>query len=145
MLEGIGQGDSLAALFGYQLERKLHDSKLDSLIFKVRPLFPFKTDQAHERVCATTDGMAVIKAWKDSPATWGGAGLSPEDRQKMVPLLTELHAQFDALSDLMLTESVFQTVKGSPARACCCVANVSARPDRFISPKSCGRRSGEVW
>ena len=70
LLEGIGQGDSLAALFGYQLERKLHDSKLDSLIFKVRPLFPFKTDQATNAFAATTDGMAVIKAWKDSPATW---------------------------------------------------------------------------
>src|SRR3712207_7151382 len=37
--------------------------------------------------------------------------------QKMEPLLIDLDAQFDALSDLMLTESVFQTVKGSPARA----------------------------
>ena len=117
LLEGIGQGDSLAALLGYQLERKLHDSRLDSLIFKLRRIFPFKTDQAANAFAATTDGMAVISARQLSRTDWGGPGLTTEERQKMEPLLVDLHSQFDALSDLMLTESVFQTVKGSPARS----------------------------
>ena len=126
LLEGIGQGDSLAALLGYQLERKLHDSKLDPLIFKLRRIFPFKTDQAANAFAATTDGMAVIKAWQISRTGWGGPSLSTEERQKMEPLLTDLHSQFDALSDLMLTESVFQTVKGSPARSAASLRTLNA-------------------
>jgi hypothetical protein len=126
LLEGIGQGDSLSALLGYQLERKLHDSRLDSLIFKLRRIFPFKTDQATSAFAATTDGMAIIRAWELSRTDWGGPSLSTEERQKMEPLLVELHSQFDALSDLMLTESVFQTVKGSPARAAASLRTLNA-------------------
>ena len=55
----------------------------------------------------------------------------------MEPLLTELHAQFDALSDLMLTESVFQTVKGKPGPRRCSVANV----ERVGTGASAGSRA----
>ncbi|MGD9726183.1 MAG: hypothetical protein AB7G68_14895 [Nitrospiraceae bacterium] len=126
LLEGIGQGDSLAALLGYQLERKLHDARLDPLIFKVRRLFPFKTDQPPNVFAATTDGMAVIQAWQSSPGGWGGTSLSGQDRQHIEPLLVDLQSQFDALSDLLLTESVFQTVKGSPGRAAAALRTLNA-------------------
>ena len=125
LLEGIGQGDSLAALLGYQLERKLHDSKLDRFIFKLRRLFPFKTDEATNSFAVTTDGLAVVKARRTTPR-WGAAGLTPEERQQIEPLVAELDAQFDALGDLMLTESVFQTVKGSPGRAAASLRTLSA-------------------
>ena len=125
LLEGIGQGDSLAALLGYQLERKLHDNQLDHFIFKLRRLFPFKTDEPANAFAATTDGLAVVKARRTSPR-WGASGLTPDERQEIDPLVAELDSQFDALSDLMLTESVFQTVKGSPARAAAALRTLNA-------------------
>ena len=116
LLEGIGQGDSLSSLLGYQLERMLHDRHLDTLIFKLRRRFPLKTDQATSSFAATIDGMAAINA-RSIPAVWEGLGIPASDKAALLVLLDQLHAQFDAFGDLMLTESVFQTVKDSPARA----------------------------
>jgi hypothetical protein len=127
LVEGLGQGDSLAALLGYQLERRLHDSNMDSLIFKVRRAFPLKTDEAANAFAATTDGLAVVLAWRLSHVDWGiPQGLSDDDRHKINPLVEGLDAQFDALSDLMLTESVFQTVKGSIARSAAALRTLDA-------------------
>ena len=119
LLEGIGQGDTLASLFGYQLERMLHDISADAVIFRVRQKFPLKTDSAANSFAATTDGMALLKAWPN-------VALSDADKARLAPLVQNLSAQFDALSDLMLTESVFQTVKDSPARAAAALRTVNA-------------------
>lgn len=123
LLEGIGQGDTLPALLGYQLERTLHDSGFNSLIFHLRRIFPLKTDDAATAFAATIDGIAVIEAKK---ANWANTNLSEDDRNKLGPIVDNLNGQFDALSDLMLTESVFQTVKGSPTRAAAALRTLSA-------------------
>jgi hypothetical protein len=48
-LEGVGQGQSLGALLGYQLERGLHDrhdvAELDALIYDLRKQFPLRANQ----------------------------------------------------------------------------------------------------
>jgi hypothetical protein len=51
VIEGIQNGQSLAALLGYQLERELHDrndltgKSIDSYIYKLRREFPLNADQ----------------------------------------------------------------------------------------------------
>ena len=140
LLEGIGQGDSLSSLLGYQLERMLHDRHLDSLIFKLRRRFPLKTDQATSSFAATIDGMAAINA-RSIPAVWEGLGIPASDRAAVLLLLDQLHSQFDAFGDLMLTESVFQTVKGSPARAAAALRTLNAsgqlhQPEVVRTPSS---------
>ncbi len=123
LLEGIGQGDTIAALLGYQLERTLHDQGSDPLIFKLRRLFPLKTEDAASAFAATIDGMAVIEAKKDH---WPDTDLSASEKSTLDGLADNLDAQFDALGDLMLTESVFQTVKDSPARAAAALRTLNA-------------------
>ncbi|HEY0366835.1 MAG TPA: hypothetical protein VGC73_10200, partial [Pyrinomonadaceae bacterium] len=138
LLEGIGQGDTLAALLGYQVERMLHDLQVDPLIFKLRRLFPLKTDQAVNSFAATIDGMAFIESSKHS---WPNTNLSGVERSTLDLLAHNLSAQFDALSDLMLTESVFQTVKDSPARAAAALRTLNAsgqvhQPEVVRTPQS---------
>lgn len=138
LLEGIGQGDTLAALLGYQLERMLHDLGEDPLIFRLRKIFPLKTDQAVSSFAATIDGMAFVKSAKDG---WPHTALNASEQSKLNPLATSLDGQFDALSDLMLTESVFQMVKDSPARAAAALRTMNAsgqlhQPEVVRTPQS---------
>ena len=40
LLDGVRQGQPLAALLGYRLERRLHDAQLDRFIYPLRELAP---------------------------------------------------------------------------------------------------------
>ena len=51
MVEGIQQGQSLAELLGYQLERGLHDNntlELDIYIYELRKVFPLKSNKINK-------------------------------------------------------------------------------------------------
>jgi hypothetical protein len=116
LLDGVRSGQALGALLGYQLERALHAATpmLDPFIG------PFRTFAPIEGVTGdhTIDGLWLLD--RRSTIPWG------TDPWPKVgdPTQTALDAQLcslahtvDAMSDLMLAESVHQLVGGNALRA----------------------------
>lgn len=129
LLEGVARGQSLAALLGYRLERGLRDrdARLARFIYPLRQLAPFRSpgeppptgpvEQSAAR--DVVDGVALLEQWRRNPAavlTKLGAS-TPADRNGLTAELTAIDDGFDAVSDLVVAESVHQMVLGRPAGA----------------------------
>jgi hypothetical protein len=142
VIEGIRNGQSLAALLGYHLERGLHDQQdlfLDSLIFELRLAFPLagnrlQSTQTQEDVGIeaiearnVVDGLALIEHVQrqtvpDRSYPFGLGSKLPEVTE--AAKLDAINAQVlrimsinDAVADLAMAESVFQVVQGNYDRA----------------------------
>jgi hypothetical protein len=137
VLDGVREGQSLGALFGYQFERGLHEGhaplQLDKYIDIFRNLYPLvanKTSdsgQPAETVAArnVVDGLQLRVAWTTGAIPFGAQGL-PANRPDGTPTperaaieqeLRALDATADGLADLLLAESVYQVVKGNTTAA----------------------------
>lgn len=143
VIEGIRNGQSLAALLGYQFERGLHDQDnlfLDALIFELRIQFPLagnhlndtKTEDDDVGIEAiearnVIDGLALIEHVQAQTATnqtypFGLGSELPEVTDAVK--LNAINAQVqrirnisDAVADLAMAESVYQVVQGNYDRA----------------------------
>ena len=126
LLDGLRQGQPLAALLGYQLERGLHEHKLDKYIQPLRELFPLAAnkpllDRADNEggpasaVAArnVVDGLALCQSWRVGtlrlPASLNLAQIQPD--------LENLDQAVKAVADLLLSESVYQGVRGNLSAA----------------------------
>ena len=142
VIEGIRNGQSLAALLGYRLERGLHDHEglfLDSLIFELRRKFPLagnrlrttRTDPS-VRIDAVearnvVDGLALVEHVQGLPPggrgyPFGLAGELPEvtDPAALAAIDAEVDGLLnlnDAVADLAMAEGVHQIVQGNYDRA----------------------------
>lgn len=132
VLDAVREGQPIGAVFGYQMERGLHDRKLDKWIAPLRARYPLaaaKTgdpedfdpnnpDQPLDHIAArnVVDGLALRRAFQDGTIPWGQFGLpaGAADRTGIEAELTRLDQTVDATSDLLLGEAVYQLVKGSP-------------------------------
>ena len=134
LLDGVRQGQPLAALLGYQFERGLHDLKLDRYIDDFRQAFPLI---AHTEVPATTatdtaeavaprnvvDGMQVATKWSAKAIDLNviikerNAADIPAVRAGLTSELDRLRDALDAVGDLLLTESAYHAVQGNFDRA----------------------------
>jgi hypothetical protein len=120
LLDGVRDGQTLAALLGYRLERALHEYNLDSCIQPFRENYP-PVDGSRT---ALVDGYAVAQA---DPTTLPFEQLlrdfpdQPEVRRQARASLTkvveDLASALDAVSDAVLAENVYQAVQGNWARA----------------------------
>jgi hypothetical protein len=135
IVDGVRQGQPVGALLGYRIERGLHDRsrpglELDRFIRPLRALAPLvaarredvpETVEAVEGVAATNvvDGLALLRMWQADPSVVDGAlaGSTPPERAAVTAELTALADAVDAVSDLLLAESVLQLANGSPSRA----------------------------
>jgi hypothetical protein len=132
MIEGVRGGQTVPALLGYQIERALHDSRLDRFIAGLRrayPLAPLVEPEGHDVPQAqvsigarnVVDGQALRRdrtRLDDDAALAAAVGQDPaEDASALRRLLAELDETFDAVGDLLLAESVHQLVGGSALRA----------------------------
>ncbi|MBH5333380.1 hypothetical protein IHE55_00600 [Streptomyces pactum] len=146
VLDGLQQGQSLGALFGYRLERALHDShaqaEVDSLVSALRLVFPLRAGRipqtapqpadpsrpvAIEQIEARNviDGLALIRhlTREDVPDTYPfglGSELPPatEDQRKAVDAAVRgLLDLHDALADLAVAEAAHQALAGNTERA----------------------------
>ena len=138
VLEGMRNGQSLAALLGYQLERGLHDAhglaEVDGLILGLRKAFPLVAD----RLAATQTGPGVPIDAIEARNVVDGLALATQVRRggvRTYPYGATLPAAapaqatavdaevarlldvYDAVSDLVLSESVHQTLLGNHDRA----------------------------
>lgn len=136
LLEGMQHGGSLAELLGYYLERQLHDRGLNAFLYDIRKAFPLRRSAGAGNTPAnkltTTDGLAAVAAHKTNAN---------------VPLLKSVSAaivatadMLDAVGDLLLAESVYQTAKGNPDRAAAALRTLNSggqivQPEWIRSPR----------
>ena len=120
LFDGVRQGQSLGALLGYDVERRLHDAQLDDYIDDLRELAPRPgesgADARDKR--QVLDGLALHTQWHDDPdgllATLPSLG---NRRDAMVGVLTALAAAVDATADAVSAESIHQLVRGNLSRS----------------------------
>ena len=125
LLDAVRDEQSLGSVLGGAFERGLHEGhpgiELDRFIDPLRRLYPAvagKTESTGEPADAVAarsivDGLALLQ--RGIP--WGTGELTPssEQRAAIESELAALAESVDAVSDLLLAESVFQVVKGSPS------------------------------
>ena len=139
VLEGVRNGQSLASLLGYRLERRLHDdasgAEVDVFVFELRKAFPLRADKLSttysgpgvsiEAIEArnVVDGLRLVEhvlATGERNYPFGLPGLRDADPAQSaaidgaVDTLLDLH---DAVADLALAEGVHQAVQGNFDRA----------------------------
>ncbi|KQW36935.1 hypothetical protein [Rhizobacter sp. Root404] len=122
LLEGLSNGQSMAALLGYRFERSLRDHGLSQHILDYRLRYPLKPtgpdDAQGEKISArdVIDGVRLVGEYQSngrsidavSPALVPGA-----DRAKVKPWIDDLIDLMDSVSDLLVAESVHQIVGGN--------------------------------
>ncbi len=164
IIEGIRNGQSLAALLGYQFERGLHDrynfAESDQFIYPLRLVFPLYTRQEDlpdgvsiEAVEArnVVNGLNFIRHVKNaSPANkkypfgFPPAKLPPATAAQKDVIDTEVDRLFDlydAVADLAVAEGVHQIVMGNYDRAAATLdaysqATYPPVPDVVQTPRS---------
>lgn len=140
-LDGIRNGQSLAALLGYQFERGLHDRageiELDSYIYPLRKVFPLVADNLKDTLSDPAESIATVQAnhvvdglklvaqiQKSGTSTFP-FGLPPfAGLNESSPQAIAINAEAarildinDAISDLVVAEQAYQMVKGNFERA----------------------------
>ncbi|MEW6734623.1 MAG: TM1812 family CRISPR-associated protein [Acidobacteriota bacterium] len=132
LLDGVRQGQPLAALLGFRFERGLHENypglKLDQYIQPFRRLAPLvakkleTTDAPVESIAANNvvDGLGLRQMWKAATIPFGKVPLpavgTPE-YNAIISELTTIDNAIDAIADLTIAEGVYQLVQGNPLRA----------------------------
>lgn len=123
LLEGMQQGAHISELLGYYFERLLHENNQDSFLYNLRAAFPLKRAQAAGEKTpspmTTIDGMALLEARRANPGGWlmNVSGIYPTDHFMITQTVLKLEDYLDALGDLLLAESVYQTANGNTDRA----------------------------
>jgi hypothetical protein len=112
LLEGVRRGGTPAALLGYRIERRLHEFELDVFIQPFRTLAPLDADGGARNVC---HGVTLLELWRNRDADPRFRQVVPADAtaaQAIDRVFAEIDDVVDALSDILLTESVFQVGRG---------------------------------
>jgi LysM repeat protein len=170
IIEGVRQGQLLGAMLGYLFERGLHERRLDEYIDDFRAAFPIvankttapESDEAVEAVAArnVVDGLSLAR-WLDDPnrsdiflgdqravQKIGDILLNGNAEERLQEEVDHLLAALDAVSDVLMYESVYQSVQGNFERggAALDASAGNAHPpqlDSVITPvsgKSLGQR-----
>ena len=146
VIEGVRQGQQLGALIGYQIERGLADARLSRLALSLRTIAPLvarrlsdddgaDSQAARESVAATNvvDGVLLLhthppgdsslRSALDEPPKnsylppGGWTPLGDDEWAAVTTILSAAADTIDAVSDVMLSESVLQYAGGNPHRA----------------------------
>ncbi|SMB99411.1 hypothetical protein SAMN00120144_0178 [Hymenobacter roseosalivarius DSM 11622] len=145
LIEGVNNGQYIGALLGYQFERELHEAadkqnlELDRFIFEFRRRFPLvddrltaNTGQSSEAQAArnVVDGTRLTTDYRTAPdkaafvrniltstAPAPATALVNKAVPAIVQAIDNLLDSYDAVGDLVLSESVYQVVQGNYDRA----------------------------
>jgi hypothetical protein len=130
ILDAVREGQPLGAVLGYRVERGLHDRRQDKWIAPLRGLYPLVAKKSNDpqdqneptdQIAArnVVDGLALRTAFVENRVPWGQGGLpsAGPEREAIEAELRLLDDAVDAVADLLLAESVYQVVKGSPTVA----------------------------
>lgn len=162
VIEGIRNGQSLAALLGYRFERGLHDNQglaeVDKFIYKLRKAFPLVADAFSSTSTSETvaieaiearnvmDGLKLVNHIKNTgERTYPfGKNLPTASTAEAAVINKEAEALLDlhdAVSDLAMAESVHQVTQGNYDRAAANLdayskSNFPPQPDVIQTPRS---------
>lgn len=144
LLDGVAQGQPLAALLGYRFERavRLRGLVLAQYILPIRRLAPLRPDGApaasptpsdHIAARDVVDGVALVERWRtEGPALFDALQqlvawppppaevflMPPQpERDALAVELDRLADCYDAVADVLVAESVHQNVLGNNERA----------------------------
>ena len=146
LIEGVERGQSPAALMGYRFERGLRDSRdfagakyiLDfRLQFPMQPAGATAAEQPAEKIAArdVVDGLALLDAWRTGPKSAVLAIVSgAADQAAVSAVLDDLAQTWDAVSDVMVAESVYQLAQNNLERSAAAAAMLDAHASP-ISPQ----------
>ncbi|MEP6689804.1 MAG: hypothetical protein ABJD07_01540 [Gemmatimonadaceae bacterium] len=149
LTEGVRNGQPIAALLGYQIERGLHERhpgiELDQFIYALRDRFPLVAGLLTDIPAGTSaeviearnvvHGLDLVEATAGKSFPWGVAGLPAAGTAAAGAIVAEVERARDALdavSDLLLAESVHQAVQGNVART---KASLQAMTDPEVPPE----------
>ncbi len=138
LLEGVANGQSMAALLGYRFERSLRDNDLSQHILDYRRVFPLRPtgdtpEPGDENIAArdVIDGVRLIAEYRDKGINAiSPAAVPAADRPKVAGFIDDLLDLMDSVSDLLVSESVHQIVGGNldAAGAAMLALDKQARP-----------------
>jgi hypothetical protein len=123
LFDGVRQGQPLAALLGYDFERRLHDLSLDLFIDDFRRMAPgvalLDAEGTPPRV--VVDGLALRSQWKGDEtgvlsALPGFSALTASRQRQVRAALDSLDVAIDGAADAVTAESVYQLVRGNLSR-----------------------------
>lgn len=129
LLEGVRQGQPIGALLGYRFERRLRERELQlaRYILEFRRAAPLDTStdgfddsEPLEAVAArdVVDGVKLIRKSGDNQTSLlNEVGIDGPDRKTIRKELNRLVDSFDAVSDVLVSESVYQAVLGNTERS----------------------------
>lgn len=140
LLRAVAEGQPLAALLGYRLERQLHERNalLMRFVLPLRRLFPLRTgaqapapspSEPLEAVAArdVVNGLAVLERWRVQPPLLDlpeikAQNPTADERIALTEEIARIADSLDAASDVLMAESVYQTVLGNYERAGAAIA-----------------------
>ena len=145
LLDGLRQGQPLAALLGYRFERILHDTVvagnvgLDRFIAPLRRLAPLvvRADPAAagpvEHIAANNvvDGLVLLRRWKEENAVvmqvLRTQSPAPGDAElaALSAAFDQLADAVDGLSDALTAEAAYQVVRGNTSRLASTLSAIS--------------------
>ena len=127
LLEGVAAGQSIAALVGYRIERRLRDAGLADLTVPLRIEAPLQSrddehDEPVESVAArdVVDGVKLLSLFAGPPGEWGAlvGRIGAEGRQpELDGVLRDVASNYDAVTDVLFAECVHQLAAGNLERA----------------------------
>lgn len=154
LLDGVRQGQPLAALLGYRFERTLHDGDpaLNRFIAPLRQLAPLAAGKVVpvdpgepvDAVAADSvvDGLKLLELFKQSAIPFATLNPNPAERDAITAALNEIDDAVDAIGDLALAEGVHQAVQGNYLRAGATLDAISRgetpgdEPQVIVTPRS---------
>ena len=131
IIEGVQNGLSIGCILGSDLERLIHESykqnskcELDSCIYPLRTQFPLVSQSKKDNNASeitVLNGASLIKAYRQASdrLTWLKSFQLFNDKnanikyQALLELIDRIDAQYDALADVILSESVYKLTQGN--------------------------------
>jgi hypothetical protein len=127
IIEGIRNGLSVGCVLGSDLERLIHeaykkDCELDACIYPLRCMFPLVSQKIDGKDDITVlNGASLLEAYRkaDYKLNWlKGLGLfdglnATLKYQTLLQLIDRIDDEYDALTDVVLSESVYKLTQGN--------------------------------
>ena len=131
LLRGVQAGHSLNEQFGYWLERKMYENKLGAYVRPMRKAFPLYSETqewnsnnpsrpSSGNMTLSIDGLVFLETYQKNRTEWQSKVapiVPPANLNILNKLVVDLLDIYDALSDLLLAEGVFQMVQGNAEKA----------------------------
>jgi hypothetical protein len=133
IIDGVRQGEQLAAVLGYRIERTLRERQLGQYILGLRAAAPLTVDvdgTSDESTAAiagsVADGERLVELLAEGRLFGADGRFLGDDpnRAAIEQVIADAAEAVDALADVLLAESVHQLVRGDTAGASAALAAI---------------------